>query len=138
MEKYCMKEQAKQWLEFSKIDLATIEKIKNDEFLTQSAAFHSQQSVEKSLKSILELYDFSVPKSHDLRMIYTKIEKLKINLEIDNDMLDSINQIYIDTRYPADFGLLPGGKPSLKMIDKFYEYAKSIYAMAEEIINKFE
>lgn len=132
-----MKEQAKQWLEFPKIDLATVEKIKDDEFLTQSAAFHSQQSVEKSFKAILELHDSSVPKSHDLRMILSKIEKLKINLEIDNDMLDRINQVYIDTRYPADFGLLPGGKPSLEMIDKFHEYAKSINAMAEEIINKF-
>lgn len=70
-------------------------------------------------------------------MIFAKIEKQKIIPEIDNDILDRINQVYIDTRYPADYGLLPGGKPSLEMIDKFYEYTKSIYLMAEKIIINF-
>jgi len=32
----------------------------------------------------------------------------------DEGMLDEINEIYIDSRYPADLGLLPYGKPTLE------------------------
>jgi hypothetical protein len=32
---------------------------------------------------------------------------LEISLNIDDDMLDQVNQVYIDARYPADFGILP-------------------------------
>ena len=31
------------------------------------------------------------------------------NLQIDEDVLDEMNQVYIESRYPADLGLLPGG-----------------------------
>ena len=42
-------------------------------------------------------------------------------------MLDEINEIYIDSRYPADLGLLPYGKPTLEDAKEFYEFAQSIF-----------
>jgi len=52
--------------------------------------------------------------------------------------LDQINQVYIDTRYPADFGLLPEGKPSEEKIQKFIEEAEKILNNAEKIIEEYK
>ena len=133
-----MKKQAKQWLHFSKVDLSTIEKIKDDEFLTQSAAFHSHQSVEKSLKAIIALYDRKIPKVHDLLLLIGIIEEINIEINIDQDILDSINQIYIDSRYPSDFGLLPSGIPTIEKINEFDNFARDIYNKVEKLIVDFQ
>lgn len=57
---------------------------------------------------------------------------------MDEDILDQMNQVYIDTRYPADFGLLPEGKPSEERIRKFIEEAEKIYNKAEKIIEEYK
>ena len=51
-----MKKITKEWLKVANDDLAVIEKIIDDNRLTNMVAFHSQQVVEKSLKAILEEY----------------------------------------------------------------------------------
>ncbi len=132
-----MKKQAEQWLLFSKIDLSTAGKVRNDEFLTRSAVFHCHQSVEKSIKAVLELYDRSVPRTHDLRLLIGAVEKLEITLEYDDFTIDALSQVYIDSRYPSDFGLLPGGVPTVEKAQEFYELANALYRQVEEIVRAF-
>ena len=96
-----MKEQAEQWLAFSRIDLASIEKLMEDELLNQSSAFHAHQSIEKTLKAILELKDKKIPKIHDLESLLGNVKNAGILLNINEDTLDEINQAYIDSRYPC-------------------------------------
>jgi len=60
---------ALEWLKASYGDIVVLQKIADDEFVTHMTAFHSQQSVEKSLKAILEFYNKNVPKKHDVLMI---------------------------------------------------------------------
>jgi hypothetical protein len=38
-------------------------------------------------------------------------KEIGITLDIDLDLLDQINNVYIDSRYPTDLGLIPGDKP---------------------------
>ena len=38
-----------------------------------------------------------------------------------------INDLYIDSRYPGDLGLLPYGKPTLEDVKEFYDFAKEIF-----------
>lgn len=88
-------------------------------------AFHSQQSVEKSLKAILEFYAVDVPKKHDVRMLKKSVSKYII---IEDDyILDSLNTLYIGSRYPSNFGLLPHGKPTLADAKEFYEFALNVF-----------
>lgn len=58
-----------------------------------------------------------------------------IPLIINEDTLDEINQVYIDSRYPSDFGLLPGGVPTKKKIQKFYDFAEVLYEKVKSLIN---
>jgi HEPN domain-containing protein len=57
-------------------------------------------------------------------------------LSIDNEeLLDDINDLYIDSRYPSSFGLLPHGKPSLEDAKEFYEFAQDIFNQVCTILN---
>lgn len=55
------------------------------------------------------------------------IEEAGINLKIDEDLLDRVNEVYIESRYPADWGLLPNGTPRKETVETFYEFAIEVY-----------
>lgn len=129
-----MKRQAKEWLRFSKVDLATVLKLKDEETLTQNSAFHCQQAIEKAFKGLLLEKQNALPRIHDLNKLYGLIIECGIDLNMNEDILDEINDVYIESRYPGDFGLIPHGIPSLKTIQKFYGEAKRILEQIREIL----
>ena len=121
-----MKKQVKSWLDAAFEDLSVIEKIGNDELLTNMIAFHAQQSIEKTLKAILESLDEPVPKTHNLIVLREKAKNYQ-KFELDKDIIAQINELYIESRYPSDIGLLPEGKPSLEKAMEFYRLAFEFY-----------
>ena len=127
------REMAIELLKSAASDLETIEAIMHNENLTHISAFHAQQCVEKSLKAVLELYKRDIPKTHSV----LKLSKLSEGyLDIDNkETADELDKLYIDARYPGDFGLLPDGKPTLHKAQIFYEFAVHIYKLAETLID---
>ncbi len=129
-----MKRQVKEWLRYAKVDLLSAEKLLGEELLTQSVAFHIHQAVEKSLKAILENDGEKIPRIHDLEKLYGMILEKGKEMEIDEDILAQINDVYIDTRYPSDAGLIPEGIPSIKKVKEFYETDRKIYEKVMEII----
>ncbi len=121
-----MKKQAENWLNAANDDLILISEIIQNEQLTHMVAFHSQQAIEKSIKAVLEEKESKVPKIHDIITLKGKIEKY-IKLNIEQEIFDQINELYIDARYPTNLGLLPDGKPPQEVANKFYNMAKDIY-----------
>ena len=126
------REMANEWLRSASGDLETIEAIIVNNNLTHIVAFHSQQCVEKSIKAILELHELTVPKTHSV----LKLSKMAENFfDIgDKETADELDKLYIDTRYPGDFGLLPDGKPTSEKALALYLFAKKIYTDAEMVI----
>ena len=45
---------------------------------------------------------------------------------IDINLLQPLDSLYIDARYPGNLGLLPEGKPSIEDAKSFYKFAKDI------------
>lgn len=115
-----------EWLKSAKDDLDTAIEILSISHLSNIVAFHSQQCIEKSFKAVIEKYGKESVKSHNLEKLYKKILKY-IDIEIDENILEIINELYIDSRYPGEFGLLPDGKPTVKDAKEFYEFAKNIF-----------
>jgi len=87
------------------------------------------------LKAVLEDCGCDVPKTHDLVRIYGLIPK-DINLLMNLDLLHAISDLYIETRYPGEFGLMPDGKPSLEDVKIFYEFAKEDHGTIQAILSK--
>ena len=131
-----MRRRAEEWLEFAKVDLCAAEKLAEDEYLTRAAAFHVHQCVEKSFKAILEYREQRVPRVHSLVLLLESIRRLGVEPRIDEDILDQINQLYIESRYPADFGLLPGGVPTVEIVKGFYSFAAHLHESAEKLIQE--
>ncbi len=121
-----MKRQTEYWLESAEDDLLLIEEIIRNEYLTHMVAFHSQQAIEKSMKAVLEEKESHVPRIHNIITLRGKIENY-IKIDVDQDIFDQINELYIDARCPTELGLLPGGKPSRKVAEKFFNMATEIY-----------
>lgn len=127
------KEVAQAWLQASHDDLILIQEILHNEQLTHLVAFHAQQSIEKSLKGLLELENRDVPKKHDLLLLKNLV--LPWIGKMDEEILEELNELYIESRYPGDFGLLPSGKPTVQEAEHFYHYAKSVYDQIKNEIN---
>ena len=103
-----MKANTADWLRSAQADLDTITAILNQPHLTPIVAFHVQQCVEKCLKAFIEEADIEVRKTHNLLTLKTAIDHRQ-KLDLDEDMLSLLNKLYIDSRYPGNFGLLPSG-----------------------------
>ena len=123
----------KEWLLAAKLDLDSIPYLLKDESLTPVVAFHCQQAVEKSLKSVLELQRKKIPKIHKLQ---TLIDRLEIDLGVSDETIQILDDLYIESRYPGDFGLLPSGKPTLDEAKEFYGFAKGVYDKICKLVEK--
>ena len=125
-----MKKQiANEWLKLAKDDLDCIELIKEAKHLTNVIAFHSQQAIEKSLKAYLEFKNIKFSKIHSLERLF-ELSDLKLLLsEEEEELIIKLDKLYIDSRYPGDLGLLPEGKPTIKDVIKFSNFANYIYEL---------
>lgn len=102
-----------EWIEFAKQDYYALKKLDGDEYLTNIVLFHAQQCIEKLFKGIIEESGADVPRIHNTKKLYELIADL-IDQPIDLDDLLYIDSVYIESRYPASFGLLPNGHPTLQ------------------------
>jgi len=116
---------AKEWLSSANLDLENISYIIRVEHLSAIVAFHSHQSIEKSLKALLASKNMKIPKIHSLEKLFKLCEKDFQN--IDFDMVDLLDSLYINSRYPSEFGLLPCGKPTLEDAKEFYDFAIMVF-----------
>jgi len=130
-----MKRQVEDWMLLADKDLCVAEIILNHEYpLTNIVAFHCQQTIEKYMKAFLIEKDIPIIKTHDLIRLNAMIKEI-IDLGIDEEKLILINEAYIESRYPGEFGLMPDGIPSKEQAKEFITYSKEIKAIIiKEII----
>jgi HEPN domain-containing protein len=120
-----MKKQVEDWILLADKDLEAAELIIEDEYLTNIVAFHCQQTIEKYFKAFLLENNKPIIKTHDLIKLIGIIKGIK-DLGIDENTLIRINEVYVESRYPGDSGLLPDGIPTDEQAHVFMEYAKEI------------
>ncbi|MDR2704868.1 MAG: HEPN domain-containing protein [Planctomycetaceae bacterium] len=130
-----MKKLVNDWVFFAEKDIKNASIIIEEEDLTTIAAFHCQQAIEKYFKAYILENNKSLLKIHDLPKLYGIIKEIK-DFEIDEDLLSSINETYIEDRYPGELGLLPGGMPSIEQAKIFLEFAKEIEKKIKKELNK--
>jgi HEPN domain-containing protein len=128
-----MKDITKEWLDFAETDLKCCKNNLFDESLTNVVAFHSQQAVEKCFKAIIEENEIDLPRIHNLINLH-KIVKNLTSFPIELDLLTTLDEVYTSSRYPGELGLMPNGKPSKKVAEKLYNFAKFIYVKTMETI----
>lgn len=129
-----MKKVSEEWLKAARDDLGVMEKISSDEHLTHMVAFHAQQCIEKTLKAVVEEYAITALKIHNLERLFDLVRPM-VKIDVDPILVEMLDKLYIDARYPGDLGLLPDGKPTMERSDKFFAFAKNVH---ETIKNQLE
>ncbi len=126
------------WLQYAADDLKSAKVLLN-EGIYNISCFHSQQAVEKLLKAFVAAYDQPIPRTHNLIRLHKICEDLYgQKLEIDNEKLILLNDVYIDSRYPADFGILPSGQPGKKEAIKVYRSAEELDSILRALISNID
>jgi len=69
-----MKPITKAWLERAWDDLEAIKQLLKNEYLTNVVSFHAQQTVEKSLKAVIEELEIGFVKTHNLPRLYELVK----------------------------------------------------------------
>jgi HEPN domain-containing protein len=122
-----MKPVTEAWLIKAGEDLATIRALRENPQLTGVIAFHAQQCVEKCLKAVAEERKGTLPRVHDLRRLWEVVAD-EFTEALDIDLLRELTDIYTDSRYPGDLGLMPTGKPTEKDAVRFEQFADHVHA----------
>ena len=120
-----------EWLKAAKDDIYVLDDIIDNVHLTNMIAFHAQQSIEKSLKAVIAFKEMNIPRIHSLNRLFNVVN---IDLEIDIEIVNKLDKLYIDSRYPGDMGLLPYGKPTMDDAKEFYDFANNIFNRVCEIL----
>jgi len=130
-----MKKISEEWLKAAKDDLRVAGMIISDEALTHMVAFHSQQCIEKFLKAVMEEYSIDLVKIHNLERLL-EIVKKHVEIDVEIVLIVKMDKLYIDSRYPADFDLLPDGKPDIEDAEEFYYAASRVYEVVKTNLEK--
>ena len=78
------------------------------------------------MKSIVEEFEIDFVKTHNLERLLDIIKE-KIELNPPLDLIKRLDEVYINTRYPGDLGLVPSGKPSIQEARELNDFACSFY-----------
>ncbi len=128
-----MKEIAEHWLIAAQDDLLVLERIMPDERLSHMAAFHAQQCIEKSLKAIIEEHALGHIRTHNLARLFEIVRPHAI-FDVDVILIEKMDKLYIDARYPGELGLLPDGKPTMADAHQFCACARSVHEQVEKAL----
>lgn len=117
---------AREWLARAREDLETVERLLDDEGLTNIAAFHAQQCIEKCFKAVIEAAGRPVPRIHDLVRLSALVSEI-VTIPADETTLIELSTVYLDSRYPATTGFLPSGKPDLQDVRRYHQEASGVF-----------
>ena len=99
-----MKEETKLWLKYSEENLEAA-KILLGRRLYNPALHNVQQSVEKSLKSLLIEHAVGLKKSHSISELKNILENMNIHIDLDDDECDLLDSVYLPSKYPLGSAL---------------------------------
>lgn len=122
-----------EWLKAANDDVIVLNEIVDNPAVTNLTAFHCQQCIEKCFKAVLEEHALRVSKIHSLVTLHEEVNKV-YSFDFDEDVLDKLDKLYIDARYPSELGLLPHGKPTIEDAKDFYRFALDIHVKIKNFL----
>jgi len=123
------------WVHYAKDDMGSA-KVLQQHGIFNMVCFHCQQAVEKMFKALLAAQQLPVPRTHNLiRLRRLCEESLNTQLQFEDDALIFLNDIYLDSRYPADQGLLPMGFPTDEDASIAVNYMMSVCETLQKLYN---
>jgi HEPN domain-containing protein len=123
------KTSAIEWLKISYHELSAAKVLYDARHYTDSIGTLLQQSIEKSLKSLLANENKKIIRSHDLIEVYSKVSN-QINLDEDLEFLEMATEYYKEDRYPNPNYELP----TYKEIKEVLDFAQKLFSRVCELL----
>lgn len=124
-----MNENPERWLYFAREDLAAAQSVLASGIWNQ-VCFHSQQCVEKALKSALSQGPQPLPKTHSIAELVARLP-LILTATLPATTMD-LDAYYVPTRYPDALpGMLPTGLPA-------ESDAREAFNIAQQVLKTIE
>ena len=127
-----MKPVTREWLKAADDDIVAMRRMLDVEEITNIVAFHAQQCIEKSFKAIIEEHQTGLIRTHNIESLYAKVKD--IMGEIDEQIIDRLDKLYIEARYPGEMGLMPYGKTSKEDAKRYFCEALRIKEQVEALL----
>lgn len=89
-----------EWLDKGAHDIEVAQFLFENDHYTDIITLHIQQALEKYIKAFLIKNGWSLKRTHDLVTLAAEAHKFGLNLTQYEDVLDEINEYYIESRYP--------------------------------------
>ncbi|MBE2224571.1 MAG: HEPN domain-containing protein [Anaerolineae bacterium] len=125
-----MKPITEAWMNSAYDDIRAMEQMLDLPDLTNIVAFHAQQAIEKTFKALIEEQEMNFARTHSLLRLSALVQPF-YDLVQDMNMLEKLDSVYTEARYPDEMGLLPLGKPSLDESKIFYKFSVQIWKQAK-------
>lgn len=119
-----MRKVTSSWLRDAEEELAAAELLLRHGTFRPSC-YHSQQYVEKVLKTLVLEKGRRPSRTHDLVALALEAKEVGREVQVDTDDLVFLNSVY-RARYPAEEGLLPRGEPAKEDAEKALRIARSV------------
>lgn len=127
-----MNEMADRWFSFAEEDLKMAQ-LALKERLYNSTCFHAQQCAEKALKALIADSDVSIPKSHKLIDLLSKIESPEVAQL--RSSLQLSDRFYLPTRYPDTLPGAPSeGLPTEDDAKEVLETARRTLGLVQDLL----
>lgn len=85
------------------------------------------------MKAVIEEFGIAFIKTHNLQTLFLKIEGL-LPFSLNELIISELDRLYLDARYPGDFGLMPYGKPTIDEAEMYYQEALDIKQKVETFL----
>jgi len=95
-----------------------------------TVCFHSQQAVEKSLKSVLALQDIDYPWRHDMGELLELVKHTALVIAPFEDRIVSLAPFAVEIRYGGEF------EPSIDEATEALQTASEVYELISGIIGR--
>ena len=94
---------ARGWLKKADSDLAAAHRVIDGDGPYDTACYHTQQAIEKTLKAVLAYHGHAIPRTHNLEDLGAAVIDVVSSLELDVDELADITPFAVELRYDPDF-----------------------------------
>lgn len=117
----------REWLQKAENDLRSAERLLAEPAaLPDTASFHCQQAVEKSLKALLQSHQADIPRTHDLRALAGMCRELEPTLDSNlANRAAELNEYAVASRY-------------VSWREITLDEAKSVYRLARELCREVQ
>jgi len=129
-----MRKLTQEWLRYA-ADVLRAAEITIERQIYTIVCFHSQQCSEKCLKAILQEKNIKPPRIHNIKVLKDMAESaLGSTLDISVEEATFLGQVYVESRYPLDIGLLPNGEPTKEDAQKALKIARRAFTQVERML----